>query len=260
MFSMGCRPSKSQVWKLEVSGLDKKSVSLGFTTDTLSVIVMIVKPSLGVLKMTDVVDLTKPQATRRGVSVYEKNPFMMDMSARARRVINKRSDMMLANATTGEIQSQVAGFWEVEEVDATKFVKLFVRGVKALKELTSAGTKVFEVLYLRVQQNKESDRIFMAWSEIDQTLTPMSKATYMRGMRELTEKGFIAATPTQGMYWLNPSFIWNGDRLAFVKEYRKANYKKPQAAIDTKTRDLFSDPVTSPATLSAPVSVPDPEV
>ena len=23
------------------------------------------------------------------------------------------------------------------------------------------------------------------------------------------------------MYWLNPDFVWNGDRLAFVKEYRK---------------------------------------
>jgi hypothetical protein len=23
------------------------------------------------------------------------------------------------------------------------------------------------------------------------------------------------------MFWLNPSFVWNGDRLAFVKEYRK---------------------------------------
>ena len=60
---------------------------------------------------------------------------------------------MLVNSNTGEIQTQIAGFWEAEEVDSTKFVKLFVRGVKALKELTGAGTKVFEVLYLRVQEN-----------------------------------------------------------------------------------------------------------
>jgi hypothetical protein len=207
--------------------------------------------------MTDVIDLTKPQATRRGVSLYEKNPFMVDMTTRTRRVTNKRGDMMLVNSNTGEIQSQVAGFWEAEEVDATKFVKLFVKGVKALKELTGAGTKVFEVLYLRVQQTIGSDRVLMAWSEVDQALTPMSESTYMRGMRELIEKDFIAATPTQGMYWLNPSFVWNGDRLAFVKEYRKASNKKPQA-IDTQTGDLFSDPATDPATLPVPVSVPAP--
>ena len=148
--------------------------------------------------------------------------------------------MPLVNSNTGEIQTSVAGFWEAEEVDSTKFVKLFVKGVKALKELTGAGTKVFEVLYLRVQENIGRDQIYMSFSAVDQALTPMSNPTYDRGMRELIEKKFIAATPSQGMYWLNPDFVWNGDRLAFVKEYRKASNKKPQA-IDTKTGDLFSE-------------------
>jgi hypothetical protein len=40
-------------------------------------------------------------------------------------------------------------------------------------------------------------------------------------MRELVEKEFLAASPSIGLYWLNPSFVWNGDRLAFVKEYRR---------------------------------------
>ena len=174
--------------------------------------------------------------TRRGVALYDKNPFMVDVATRTRRVTNKRGDMMLVNSGTGEVQSNIAGFWESEEVDATKFVKLFVQGVKALKELTGAGTKVFEVLYIRVQENIGKDQIFMAFSSVDQVLTPMSNPTYDRGMRELIEKGFIAATPSQGMFWLNPSFVWNGDRLAFVKEYRKASATKPN---DPK-RDLLT--------------------
>ena len=163
--------------------------------------------------------------TRRGVALYEKNPFMVDVTTKTRRITNKRGDMILVNTETGVIQSNIAGFWESEEVDSTKFVKLFVQGVKALKELTGAGTKVFEVLYFKVQENIGKDQIFMSFSSIDQTLTPMSDATYSRGMRELIEKLFIAATPSQGMYWLNPSFVWNGDRLAFVKEYRKVSSK-----------------------------------
>ena len=183
--------------------------------------------------------------TRRGVALYDKNPFMVEVTTKTRRVTNKRGDMMLVNNETGVIQSNIAGFWEAEEVDSTKFVKLFVQGVKALKELTGAGTKVFEVLYLRVQENIGKDRVFMALSEVDQALTPMSEATYTRGMRELIEKGFIAATPTQGWYWLNPSFVWNGDRLAFVKEYRRALSKTKAAETDTRTLDLFSDPSTT---------------
>jgi len=198
--------------------------------------------------------------TRRGVALYDKNPFMVEMTTKTRRVTNKRGDMMLVNNQTGEIQSNIAGFWEAEEVDSTKFVKLFVQGVKALKELTGAGTKVFEVLYLRVQENIGKDRVFMALSEVDQALTPMSEATYTRGMRELIEKGFIAATPTQGWYWLNPSFVWNGDRLAFVKEYRRASSKTKAVEKDTRTLDLFNDSSTGqtdPALLPADVLSPE---
>ena len=177
------------------------------------------------------------QQTRRGVAIYDANPFMMEMQTKTRRVTNKRGDMMLVS-NEGEIVTNVAGFWEAEEVDATKFVKLFVKGVKALKELTGAGTKVFEVLYLRVQENIGKDQVYMAFAAVDQALTPMSVSTYKRGMAELIEKGFIAATPMQGVFWLNPSFVWNGDRLAFVKEYRKASAKKAIKR-DTRTLDLF---------------------
>ena len=177
---------------------------------------------------------------KKGKERFEKNPFLSgaEVATKTRRVTNKRGDMMLVNSNTGEIQTQIAGFWEAEEVDSTKFVKLFIRGVKALKELTGAGTKVFEVLYINVQENIGKDRVLMSFAEVDQALTPMSESTFMRGMRELVEKKFIAATPTLGVYWLNPDFVWNGDRLAFVKEYRK---KQIEPQRDTKTLDMFDE-------------------
>jgi Firmicute plasmid replication protein (RepL) len=175
---------------------------------------------------------------RGGNLLYKENPFMMEMRTKTKRVTNKRGDMMLVNSETGEIQSQVAGFWESYEVDSTKFVKLFVRGVKALKELTGAGTKVFEVLYMRVQDSIGKDQIYMSFATVDQTLTPMSTATYARGMKELIDKQFLAATPNIGLYWLNPSFVWNGDRLAFIQEYRKAKTSEKK---DTRTIDLFEN-------------------
>lgn len=165
------------------------------------------------------------KTTRRGVAVHRSNPFMFELTTKTRRVINKRGNMMLINSETGEIQANIAGFWEGHEVDSTKFIKLFIKGVKALKELTSAGTKVFEVLYLQVQNEVGKDKVYMSFNMVDQALTPMSTATYDRGIRELIEKGFIAATPNVGFYWLNPSYIWNGDRLAFVQEYFKAGSK-----------------------------------
>lgn len=172
--------------------------------------------------------MTENIKTRRGLILHDENPFMTEvyLKTKTKRVTNKRGDMMLVSTETGEITAPIAGFWEAQEVDSTRFVKLFVQGVKALKELTGAGTKVFEVLYLRVQESIGKDQVYMAFSSVDQTLTPMSEATYNRGMRELIEKGFIAATPNQGLFWLNPLFVWNGDRLAFVQEYRKKKEKE----------------------------------
>jgi hypothetical protein len=201
---------------------------------------------------------------RGGNILYEANPFMMELTTKTKRITNKRGDMMLVNSQTGEIQTSIAGFWESEEVDSTKFVKLFVKGVAALKELTGAGTKVFEVLYLKVQETIGQDQVYMSFAIVDQTTTPMSEATYTRGMRELIEKGFLAATPNIGLYWLNPSFIWNGDRLAFVKEYWKKS-DKPKRYTDTRTGNLFEHYqnqqqaiVQDPVPAQAPAGLPSP--
>ena len=178
--------------------------------------------------------MTMPAADKefkrgRGVvKVYQHSPFVMQMDTKVRRVTNKTGDMMLISKDSGEVVNDVAGFWQSEEVDSTQFVKLFVQGVKALKELTSAGTKVFELLYQRVQEVPNKDHVNMAFWSINQDMTPMSESTHGRGMGELMQKGFIAATPTLGLYWVNPNFLWNGDRLAFVKTYVKRIAKAPK--------------------------------
>lgn len=181
----------------------------------------------------------KPVKTRRGLTLFEANPFMPDVKTKTRRIVNKRGDMTMINNETGEISANIAGFWEAQEVDSTKFVKLFIQGVKALKELSGAGTKVFEFLYLRVQEEIGQERVNLSFTLVDQDATPISQATFTRGMKELIEKEFIAPTPAVGLYWINPSFIWNGDRLAFVREYRRASNKRPTP--DTLTADLFKD-------------------
>ena len=206
---------------------------------------MVVKPKPKPAKPT-----TTQATSRRGVALHKTNPFMFDVSITTRRITNKTGDMMLVSKESGEIKSEIAGFWETEEVDSTKFIKLFVHGVKALKELTGSGTKVFEVLYLKIQENIGKDQIYCGYGFVDQALTPMSIATYDRGMREILEKGFIAATTNQGWYWLNPSFIWNGDRLAFVKEYRRKDEKN--MFVD-RTIDMFENLLPPPNKTPEPV-------
>lgn len=161
--------------------------------------------------------------SRRGLKRYDANPFIDLTTSKVgvRRVTSSRNDrMMVVSETTGEIIAPGVTFGAVTEVDKTQFVKLYIGGVKQIKELTGAGTKVFELLYYEVQKNIGKDVMHLSFSDVDQSATPISRATFHKGMKELLEKGFIAESMTQGKYFLNPDFIFNGDRLAFIREVR----------------------------------------
>lgn len=180
---------------------------------------------------------------KRGVERYAKNPFVANALTNTKAGVRKISNsdgnrMMVMSEATGEIMAP-AGFWHAQEVDKTAFVKLFVNGVKALKGLTGAGTKVFEILYLRVQESIGKDQLWLTFPSLDQALTPMSEATFYRGMRELIDKAFLAESTTPGLYFLNPDYLWNGDRLAFIQEYRVKSSKPRQ--VDDKTIPLDFD-------------------
>ena len=160
--------------------------------------------------------------SKRGNVRYEINPFMSNVIGNTktgnRRITNQTGDsMVIVNQGTGEIVTAATGFHHVEMVDKTKFIKLYISGVKAFKGLTSAGTKAFELLYIEMQENIGKDYVHMNFIRYKDFL---SKTTYIRGMGELIDKEFIAETEEQGKYFTNPDFLFNGDRLAFIREYR----------------------------------------
>ena len=160
--------------------------------------------------------------TKRGNIKHEKNPFLSEVIGNTKtgnkRITNRTGDeMMIVNQSTGEIVTPSIGFHHVEIVDKTRFIKLYISGVKAFKGLTSAGTKAFELLYIEMQENIGKDYVHMNFIRYEKFL---SRATYKRGMAELIDKEFIAETAEPGKYFTNPDFLFNGDRLAFIREYR----------------------------------------
>jgi hypothetical protein len=87
------------------------------------------------------------------------------------------------------------------------------------------------------------DQVYLSFTGI--AMETISRRTFSRGMAELIDKKFIAAMPAVGWYWVNPDFIWNGDRLAFVKEYRKKKFDDLKDSVlsapngDARTIDMF---------------------
>ena len=189
---------------------------------------------------TTIMKEKKLSRSKRGVR-YPSNPFistaLINTKDGVKRIIDKTGTKMMVVSTSGEILAPV-GFWQTQDVDKTQFVKLYVNGVKAFKDLTSAGTKVFEILYLKVQGSVGKDELWLTFPSIDQNNTPIGETTFYRGMKELLTKSFIAESETPGLYFLNPDYMWNGDRLAFVREYRKKTTVTEQIKnIENKTLD-----------------------
>lgn len=192
--------------------------------------------------------------SRRGMPKYTENPFLAKALAttktRTRKISSSSGErMMVVSEDSGEVIGP-AGFWQTEEVDQTQFVKLFINGVRALKDLTAPGTRVFELLYLEMQKNIGKDQIHLSFAGINHTINDISERTFYRGMQELVAKGFIAESVVVGLYYVNPDYLWNGDRLAFVKTFRlKQTETIKQAMKDTITRSLpFDDPKPEPET------------
>lgn len=176
--------------------------------------------------MTDerqIAELPGNQVTvKRGFPVYRTNPSVAAASGMVTR--NKRFHVpggkasMIVDNSTGEIKGIGGmGFWWDEEVDSTRFVKLFLDGIKQAAGLSKTGIQVFELVYHQMRENPGSDEI-----KLNQYVARdhgMSDRTYQRGVRELLEKEFLYRSPSDGVFFVNIRFMFNGDRLAFVKSY-----------------------------------------
>jgi hypothetical protein len=142
-----------------------------------------------------------------------------------RRYVRSGRGEDLINTSTGEITA-VATIHQVEERDDMEFVKVFAAGVAATYELTKTAQRVFQVVLDQYQRTPMSrgfaDYVNLFWFDdgIEGRSVGMSEKTFQRGLKELLEKRFISPKDTVS-FWTNPALFFKGDRVLFIKEYRR---------------------------------------
>lgn len=154
------------------------------------------------------------------------NPLVEPQSIRSkRRYVRSGKSEDLINPATGEIHG-VATIHQVEERDDAEFVKVFAAGVAASYELSKTAQRVFQVVLDQYQRTPMSrgfaDHVNLLWFDdgLEGRDVGMSEYTFKRGLRELLDKRFIA--PKDGVsFWTNPALFFKGDRVLFIKEYRR---------------------------------------
>jgi hypothetical protein len=154
-----------------------------------------------------------------GVKVYQTNPSIpseTEIKRGKRAQIGTDMRGLVVDTGSGEILGHGGAIaYEWEEVDKERFVKLYLAGLKQAAGLSKAGLAVFETVYSRVRERPGQDTV-----PLDSFSSGLHPVTYRRGLRELLEKEFLFRSPNPGLFFVNIRFMFNGDRLAFVKGYK----------------------------------------
>jgi hypothetical protein len=176
--------------------------------------------------------MTKYSVDLRSLSYSPKvNPLLEPRTIQTkRRWVQAGRAEDLVNPATGEVHG-MAIIRQVEERDDAQFVKVFSDGIKAAFDLSRAGARVFQSVLEAYQSEKmtggfaDSVRLFWFDDGLNGEAIGMSEYTFKRGLRELLAKGFLSPREPN-LYWVNAALFFKGDRVAFIKEYRRVTKKQ----------------------------------
>jgi hypothetical protein len=183
-------------------------------------------------------------ADKRGIPVYASNPSVPSANeikkAKRTRLGNDVKGLVL-DTGSGEIIGHGGAIgYEWEEVDKERFVKLYLGGLKRAAGLSKAGLAMFEHVYRELQDRPGGDVIPLAFLSCG-----MGKSAYYEGLRELLEKEFLYRSPNPGLFFVNIRFMFNGDRLAFVKGYRLKKEQPTLPGLEFEPLHALPAPVAS---------------
>lgn len=162
----------------------------------------------------------KPSSLER----YETNPFLDEfkLSVRSKQVrVSKLGpdNNVLINNDTGEVKGTFVGTYK--QVDDEQFLKLFTSNIALTFDLKASGIKALNVVcWLMQSKSIQKDIILIdKYTLIDFNKThnkKLSRAVLYRGIEDLINNKILARNQREGQYFINPNFIFNGDRMVFA--------------------------------------------
>lgn len=178
--------------------------------------------------------------TKKEVVRHLENPFLesLDVRVRTKKIkVSKigKDNNILMNQDSGEIQGTYVGTYK--RVDEEQFLKLFTANIALTFDLKAAGIKAFNVVCWMMQQ-KAVDRDLLTIDKYvledfnNEHNKKLSRAVLYRGLDDLIENQILARARREGDYYVNPNFIFNGDRIVFATVIEKRKKEEEQQEID----------------------------
>lgn len=176
-------------------------------------------------------ELKKSYDTEALKTKYEENPFVVDgrfqvpMRKRLKK-LDTAGPLSVSDGQGGEVRT--AEIREVITVDNEQFIKLFVGNLNVFFDLKPTTIKLVTAVISELSNKKyiNGDQIYLNYKTVcdyfeKHDSKAMSKPSYMTALAEMTEKGMIAPSNLQNLFFINPAIFFNGDRIRFVTEIRR---------------------------------------
>lgn len=189
--------------------------------------------------------------TKAGALAYEESPFLKNYR------VDTRKKMLTVSKGTAVLRPgednlpAVTRVQQEVEVDKKEFVKLFTGAeLKHVYNLTAAGLRMFVVFLDLIGRPGQMNHVHVrcTWPLV-QKLTAdgeekFSYQTYNRGIKDLIDKGYIAAAvidgEADGWYWINQDRFYNGNTVILQKKIRLSTRNKAHEA--RVSRAVFPGP------------------
>lgn len=155
---------------------------------------------------------------------FRVNPFLDKVILGKRRETKKvTGDIKMTTAdgtqVTVNVDDQNFTTTEVKMVDSEEFVKMFKETLRYVMDLSLTSVKV--LAYVMENTHQGNDSIEYCVADCMKFTGFKSKQSVYDGLYELAQKNFVARAKKRGFLYINPTFLFNGDRVTLVKRFQK---------------------------------------
>ena len=149
----------------------------------------------------------------------ESNPFiggLQNLKTGTRTAVCAKGNIVsMVDDDTGEIKGR--GYNAVireKQYDSERFVKMYSAGRKALPNLSVAATRI---LWFIIDHMGYDDTVTLNMAKLMKETGYKSKAAIYRAISELKDNNIIANAYQNGIYYINPTMFYRGNRLKLIK-------------------------------------------
>lgn len=174
----------------------------------------------------------------RSAPVYERNPFLRNYGADTPKwILGTDEKHLLIDKRTGEPTLERAVIVSRKAHDREPFIKLYAKAIAEVADLSKNALRLFMVLLHQASHNQNEHKLHITYQLAERALAGFTRSSFQRAMRELMHKHIIGKTPINGLWWINPDILFNGNRLEIRQVHIRRNDDSKQIDIE----DYISD-------------------